>query len=373
MFFLAVIVGVLMIYMDDIKAFISTRTTEQVNFNSLAPEQIQEGMYIKGEIRVVTDCYRGQEVKLTGKAVNMEFIIPVGDKYIGIYCEDSTMRLLAANMLIYQDACDRGDSNPEEGIDPVEIQGVIKSMKGKSLEAYEEYAALSMFPEKYLPYVLETTEGQYLGREKGLVSAACFAICFLVVIIYILVIAARGNLRTVTQYCRKRGNREAVYRELEEFFYAGRAVCDILRLDDTFFLLIIKEKVFFAETKDILWVYSTEDAGKFKILTVAEPNVIKVKMRDGSAISIGIQDVNTLRSLMNHIASRIPYIFVGYDREIEKSYKHNRYELIRMVERRRQDYPDAREREMNRRANMADTEYQDIIVTNEREYREEGR
>lgn len=176
--------------------------------------------------------------------------------------------------------------------------------------------------------------------------------------IYITVRVARGNLRTVTQYCRKRGNKEAVYRELEEFFYAGRAICDILRVDDTFFMMVIKGDLFFAETKDILWVYSTEDANTLKILTVTDRNVIKIRMRDGSAMTIGIEDVNTLRSLMRHIAGRIPYVFIGYDKETEKLYKHNRYELIRMVDRRRLDYLDARRMDTDRQEGVSDTGYQ---------------
>lgn len=355
---LLIFVFVLAMHIEEVMEIIITITTEEVDFNSLSPEQIQENMYVKGEIQAVTGYYYGHENKVTKDAIDMEFIIPVGDKYIGIYCKDSTMRLLNANMKMYLDAYASGEDNPEEGITPVEIQGVIKPMKGESLEAYKEYAALSKSPENYLPYVLKETEGPYSDRPNFLVLVGILGVFMVGAAIYITVRVARGNLRTVTQYCRKRGNKEAVYHELEEFFYAGRAICDILRVDDTFFMMIIKGDMFFAETKDILWVYSTEDANTLKILTVTDRNVIKIRMRDGSAMTIGIEDVNTLRSLMRHIASRIPYVFIGYDKEIEKLYKHNRYELIRMVDRRRLDYLDARRMDINRQEEVIDAGYQ---------------
>ena len=365
------VLSVLALFIDDVMEFLVTTTIEQVDFNSLSPEQIQEDVYVKGEIRAVTGFYFGHENKATKNPVDMEFIIPVGDKYIGIYCEDLTMRQLDDNMTMYLDACASGEDNPEESTIPVEIQGIIKPMKGESLEAYKEYAALSKSPEKYLPYVLEETEESYTRRIEMFVIAGICAVVLLGGVIYITVRVARGNLRTVTQYCRKRGNKEAVYRELEEFFYAGRAICDILRVDDTFFMMVIKGDMFFAETKDILWIYSTDDANKFKILTVADKNVIKVKMRDGSAMTIGIEDVNTLRSLMRHIASRIPYVFIGYDKETEKLYKHNRYELIRMVDRRRLDYLDARRMDTDRQEGVRDTGYQVNMAVYGEMYREE--
>lgn len=334
---------------DDIKEFLAISTTGQVDLNSLSPDQIQENIYVKGEIRAVTGYYYGHEDRMTGDLVDMEYIIPLGDKYIGVYCEDSTMRLLETNMKMYQDARAGGADNPEEGISPVEVVGIIKPMEGESLEAYKEYAALSEFPANYLPYVLEERKNPYSSRTYTLVSIGICAVFLLGAGLYIAIRVVRGNMRTVNQYCRKRGNKEAVYRELEEFFYAERAICDILRLDDTFFMMVIKGDVFFAETKEILWIYSTEDANTFKALTVTSPHVIKIKMRDGSALTIGFQDVNLLNTLMRRIANRIPYVIIGYDRETEKLYKHNRQELIRMVERRRWSYLDAREKEINSR------------------------
>ena len=371
-FVLLCIFAVLAACIDDVMEFIVTTTTEQVDLNSLSPGQIRENVYVKGEIRAVTGFYYGHEDKVTKEPVDMEFIISVGDKYIGVYCKDSMMRQLDANMTTYLTAYVNGEDNPEEGINPVEIQGIIKPMKGESLKAYKEYAELSESPEKYLPYVLEEMEESYFDRTRIYVITGLCAIFLLWGILYIMIRVARGNLRTVTQYCKKRGNKEAVYRELEEFFYAGRAICDILRVDDTFFMMIIKGEVFFAETKDILWIYSTEDASKFKILTVADKDVIKIKMRDGSTMTIGIQDVNTLRSLMRHIASQIPYVFIGYDRETEKLYKHNRYELIRVIDRRRLDYMDARRMGINRQEEKMNMGYQKDVAVYGEMYREEG-
>ncbi len=325
---------------EDISTLIRLSGEEPQDFNSLTAAQIKEGMYVKGEILTPVDYYAYWTED--GKTTSKEFLVPVGEKeYMGLSCDGTTMDSLDANMETYWQALEKDDKTLVDGLTPVQVEGVIQKINGESLSFFQQFISQLQIEQEqknlFLPYVI--MEGRYgdIGIS-GLVVQGIFVLMLLFFSIYCIVgIVKQRNIKELKEYCLAQGDLEYGLSQMEQFYESGIPVHG-LRLDDAFFMMVMGSKVYFIETKNIVWIYPNITKHSTNGIPTGKTYAIKVKMRSGKENIIGVKNQRDMDEVMQYIGSRIPYVILGYDKEIEKIYNRNRNEMIQEVDRRRQEY-----------------------------------
>lgn len=336
-----VIIAVLVaVNAEDISTLIRLRGEEPQDFNSLSAEQIKEGMYVKGEILTPVDYYAYWTED--GKTTSKEFLVPVGEKeYMGLSCDGTTMDSLDANMKTYWQALEQNDKTLVDSLTPVQVEGVIQKLSGESLGFFQQFISELQIDQEqkslFLPYVI--MEGRYGDIEiSGLILQGIFVLILLLVSIYCIVgIVKRRNIKDLKKYCLAQGDLEYGLFQMEQFYEGGMPVQG-LRLDDRFFLMVVGSTVHFIETSDIVWIYPNVTQHSYNFIPTGKTYAIKVKKRNGREVFISVKNKRAMDEVMQYIGSRIPYVILGYDKEIEKIYNRNRNEMIQEVDRRRQEH-----------------------------------
>ena len=63
-----------------------------------------------------------------------------------------------------------------------------------------------------------------------------------------------------------------------------------------------------------------------------------VKLDNGKAYDIPMNREANMNEALNYIASNMPYLFIGYDKDFEKLYNKNRMDMRQIVRSRKQEY-----------------------------------
>lgn len=157
-------------------------------------------------------------------------------------------------------------------------------------------------------------------------------------IVFILYQAFTGkNLVDIEEYCKTQGNREWALKRLEEFYNAAPPV-NGLRINNEFFMHIVKNNVSFAETKEVLWVYLNVTKHTYNFIPTGNTYAILVMLADGTSITMNQKNKKTAAATMEYIGNSLPYIIFGYDEQISQVYGGNRQEMIRVVNERKMQY-----------------------------------
>ena len=320
------------------------RQEKPQDFNSLSAEQIKEGMYVKGEIPAPIEYYSYLEEEsylgLDGVTMYDAFIIPVGDKYMGISCEGATKDLLDNNMQININALVTNHEDIKSNMRHVQVEGVIKKLDDEFLENMSQktsaFQSITGQEISYIPYVLVEKEYSSIDWSHGRTDIILILV-FLGVSIYCIVGGIRGrNIKDLKKYFKTQEDLERGLIRIEHFYESGEPVHG-LRLDNRYFLMVVKDKVHFIETRDIVWIYPIMTKHSVYYIPTRKTYAIKIKKRNGKELKIDIRNKKIMDDLMSYIASRTPYIVLGYDKDIELIYIRNRNEMAQEVDRRRQE------------------------------------
>lgn len=313
---------------------------EPQDFNSLSAEEIKEGMYVKGEIPAPIEHYT---YWTEDRTMYDEYIIPVGDKYMGFSCEGITKDLLDENMKIYLWALKANDEEVMNSVKPVQVEGVIKKLSDESMDYYQQripYVQITIGQEiSYIPYVFveekySSTSSIDWSSEQG---RGILILVLLGVSVYCIAGGIRRrNIKDLKKYFGSQEDLEYGLTQIERFYESGTPVHG-LRLDNQYFLMVVNDKVHFIETRDIVWIYPNVTKHSVYYIPTRKTYAIKIKKRNGKELKIDIRNKKILDDLMSYIASQTPYIILGYDKEIELIYIRNRNEMAHEVDRRRQE------------------------------------
>ena len=157
-------------------------------------------------------------------------------------------------------------------------------------------------------------------------------------IIFILYQGFTGkNLEDIEEYCKTQGNREWALKRLEEFYKAAPPV-NGLRINNEFFMHVVRNNVSFAETREVLWVYLNVTKHSYNFIPTGKTYDIKVMLADGTSITMNQKNKKTADATMEYIGNSLPYIIFGYDEQIAQVYGGNRQEMMRVVNERKMQY-----------------------------------
>lgn len=315
-----------------------------VNLNELAIEDIQGGVRVKAEISKIYGVYCTHEKN--GKVKRKEYLILVGEKdnprFMGLVCGGSKMKKADAIRQFHQDYSD-GKRASVNSLKPLKIKGTIMPLEGEAYDLYQQSIDKLNLSEKereiFLPYAVKMGIISTYGYSK---SSATILRVFLIAVllsgiltIYIGVIG--GNIRKIEKYCREQGDKEMYMRELEDFYKSGIPVQGI-RMDEQYFMAVRGADCFFAESRDLLWVYKRITRHYTNGIPMGKTYALIVKKEDGTGFDIPMGKEAEADEAMKYVARKMPYLFFGYENDLRKKYFRNLDEMIYEVQRRRQEY-----------------------------------
>ena len=323
---------------------IKVLTQEPENLNSLNASQIQDGLFVEGEIITPIDSYIYQEKG--GAAFSQKYLIAVGEQeYMSLSCSDDTASKLNSNRETLLDAMRSDDPDLVVDIQPVKVRGVIRKLNTKSQEAFQKHMRSAGVTEEekglYLEY--ELVEGRFGDVTlSGLRGMGILILLFMFLGINCIVRGVkRKNLGGLKYYCEQQGDLEYGLFKMEQFYEEGIQEQG-LRFNDEFFLMIKGTKAYFAQTKHILWIYPHTTRYRVLfipiIIPVGKTYSLSVRKIDGTEIRVPVKNKRAMERMLEYISSSVPYVILGYNKDIERVYVRNRGEMIRMVEQRRQEH-----------------------------------
>lgn len=338
-FFWAIAAGILFYNRENIKILFD----RPVDIKGLAAEDIREGVRVKGSIDLIYDCYCHSEKR--GKIKSKEYLIPVGDKeYMGLVCEGSDMQEADAVMQFYWDYLERKEIS-SDSVKSMEIKGTIMPLEGDSFRIYNQYIDqadwLKGQKKHFLPYAVMVGD---IGSESkgGLIIWALFFLAAIAAGISVLSKGIKGtNLESLEKYCSEKGDKEMCMQQIENFYHGGIPVQGI-RIDKQYFMGVKGSSVFFAEIRDLLWVYQNVVKHRVNGIPTGKTYSLVVKKEDGEEFNIKMSSKKATNQAMEYVVRQIPYLIAGYDDELRDMFNKNRMEMVDIVARRRQEYMETR-------------------------------
>lgn len=333
---LAFIIGgiILITQMDNIKMILAP----SVNLNTLYADEITEGMKVKVEVGAIPGAYaQGQK---DGRVVESEYIIPVGEmEYMGLLLGKSYLDRAERNMEATWDYYE-GDDSAIDRIEKFTVTGKVVAMSGDSKEYYEEFMVMQgLEPEQeelFIPYMVVT--GSEAGGFTGdFIFFGIVAALSLIIGIYLLIRGLTGGaLKNIKKYCEATGNAEAAMQRLERFYEQTQPVGN-LRISPEFIMVQTSGSVLVNDASKILWAYQHIVRHYTNGIPTGKDYSIIVWMTDGTKMDIPMKGKKKTEETLDHIGRTLPYIFFGFDEQLQAAYNQNRQGMIQaMTERRAQ-------------------------------------
>lgn len=323
---------ILMTQMDNIKMILAPAE----ELDTLYADEIMESMKVKVEVGVIMDYYAYTEED--GRVIEKEYIIPVGtDEYMGLVLGKSYLDRADRNLDATWDYMD-GDDQALDRIETFTVTGRVVSMSGESKKFYNEFVnELGWEPEEeelFIPYMVMTgsAAGGFTGNFIFLGIVAALIIIFG---IYLLVRGITGGaLKGIKKYCEATGNAEAAMQRLERF-YAQTQPVEGIRISPEFIMVQTSSSVMVNDASKILWVYQHIVRHYTNGIPSGKTYSIMIWMTDGTKMDIPMKGKKKAEKALDYIGRCLPYIFFGFDDQIQAAYNQNRQGLIQAVTERR--------------------------------------
>lgn len=325
MVFLAIKIG-------DIKVLLAPKK----NLDELMVDEITTPMRVDADIEILYDYYTYSTKN--SKVEEKEYFIPVGEEeYMGVAMNGSDISIADDNMNATWDYMD-GDIDALDRIETIHVTGTILPLTGEEAMYYNQYIDELEWTEEekelFLPYVLKVG---YIGESnKGefVIMLVIAAVCFVIGIIW-LIWGLKGNyMKNIRKYCEASGNPEVMKERLERFYEMTPEVCGI-RISPEFYLSAKGNRAIFGETKSIIWAYQHVVKHSVNLIPVCKTYSIILANADGSRTEVVMKNKKKSEAALEHIANVLPYLFVGYDDQLNNAFNQNRQAMIETVAERR--------------------------------------
>ena len=308
-----------------------------VDLNTLYADEITDSMKVEVEVGAILDYYAYTEED--GRVIEKEYIVPVGEQYMGVVLGKSYLDQADRNLDATW-AYMEGDESALDRIEPITVTGRLVSMSGESKQFYNEYIdSLGWEPEEeevFIPYMVMT--GKAAGGFTG--DFIFFGIVALLIIafgIFLLVKGLTGGaLKNVRKYCEATGNKEMAMQRLERF-YAQTQPVEGIRVSPEFIMAQTSGAVLVNDTSKVLWVYQHVLRHYTNGIPTGKTYTILVWMTDGTKMEIPMKGKKKSEEALDYIGRALPYVFFGYDEQLQAAYNQNRQGMIQaMTDRRAQ-------------------------------------
>lgn len=302
------------------------------DLNTLYADEIRDSMKVKVEVGAILDYYAYTEEN--GRVIEKEYIIPVGEEeYMGVVLGKSYLDQADRNLdatWAYMD----GDDSALDRIEPIVVTGRVVSMSGESKQFYNEFVdSLGWEPEEeelFIPYMVMT--GKAAGGLTG--DFIFFGIVAALIIafgIFLLVKGISGGaLKNIRKYCESTGNKEMTMQRLEQFYALVQPV-EGIRVSPEFIMAQTGGAVLVNDASKVLWVYQHVTSHYTNGIPTGKSYTIMVWMTDGTKMEIAMKSKKKSEEALDYIGRTLPYIFFGYDEQLQAGYNQNRQAMIQAM------------------------------------------
>ncbi len=333
--FLFIIGGIILItQMDNIKMILAPA----VNLDTLYADEIKESMKVKVEVGDIREYYAYTEEG--GRVIEKEYIIPVGEKeFMGLVLGESYLEQADRDMEATWDYLD-GDESAINRIEFFTVTGKVVPMSGESKEFYDEFIyLLGLEPEQeelFIPYMVVTGSAAGGFTSNFIVFGIVAAVIIIIGICVLVRGLTGGALKDIKKYCEATGNAEAAMQRLERFYAQTQPVGN-LRVSPEFIMAQTSGKVMLTDASKVLWVYQHIVSHYTNGIPSGKDYSIMVWMTDGTKMDIPMKGKKKAEEALDYIGRSLPYLFFGFNEQIQAAYNQNRQGMIQaMTERREQ-------------------------------------
>ncbi len=309
------------------------------NLNEMTADEIVEGAYVKGTIKLIYGSYANTTQTKNGdsKVVSEEYVIPVGEsEYMGLVAGGSDMeksRILLNESDMYL------DDQSYEITSSFDVKGTIKRMDAESLMYYHEALGYDEMnaqdQELFLPYCLQAGK---IGSQdlSSLVIFTIFAVLFLGLALFFLIRALSGSSqKMLKQYC---GAHVGADEKIEQFYRTTKPV-NGLRVNHNYLLGSTADgNAIFLTPDDLVWAYTHVTRTRmYGVITVGKTYVVALRTRNRKQYMHGVKNEGQAKAVLEKIHETWPWVLIGYSGEMDEAYRKNLPAVLRAVDERRNE------------------------------------
>lgn len=302
----------------------------------MTAEQIVPGTYVEGTVYGIYDAYAGTTEERDGveREISCEYVIPVGEaEYMGLVVSEKDIAKCDALM---QESWAYLDGTSDEINGQFKVKGTILDMDAESLQYYQEYLREYADYENltaneqaaFLPYYLKAGYiGEHTFTEMALMTGLSALVLCMGVLCLILLLTGSGQ-RSVKKYCRENNAQEKVER-----FYESTVPVNGMRVSRDYLMgRFISSTVFFP-SEQLLWACTYVMSYKlFLVIPFGKICRVELHMKDGKCLYHDVRSESQANEVLMEIQKTLPWVMIGSSEELERMYKNNREEMIRLCE-----------------------------------------
>ncbi len=132
---------------------------------------------------------------------------------------------------------------------------------------------------------------------------------------------------SIKKYCMQSVNYDETMRRVEQFYNTSPLV-NGFRVSSDYVLVSSDIKTLFWEGKDLLWAYTDATTHYTYFIKTGTSYAVTLRSRDGEARTFQMKSEELAQEVLQYIHAQLPFVIIGYSKELESLYCNNREEMI---------------------------------------------
>lgn len=150
-------------------------------------------------------------------------------------------------------------------------------------------------------------------------------ISFFLLVGIMLIFIIRSERNVYKNFCKEFGNPDIKMKQLKKFSRTVQPICNTW-IDDEFIVYPNKELII--DATKVIWAFTEQQKNGEKI----EGYNLCLALNDGQINRIKYDNMFSAKRVLQRVNEEMPYIFIGYDEQIDQLYNINIYRLVNEVE-----------------------------------------
>lgn len=302
-------------------------------FEELKPEEIKEGLVVDASITANFGAFMERYEKNTStgskRTTALYYIIWTGTE------NDSDFRYMAVRVPAswedkMEDMADNTFDNKYS--EPIQVSGTIKEMNSSEIKYFTEYMmeygySKEQVNEMILPYYIH--QGSLGNTSSGVVYVIFGAGVILIAwgVIYLIMVMNGSKLKTIRKEIAESGYTEE---QVDADWTASAEILtkEALKIGQLFTYFSEGAKPHAIRNTRFVWAYMKTTTHKTNGITTGTTYEVLMFTKEKKEYSMPVSDEATARHVLEEMGKRMPWILLGYDEELRRSYRKNIDEFL---------------------------------------------
>lgn len=302
------------------------------DFESLEPHEIDDTKIVDASVTTNFGSFIEEYEKNTKTGAthttNLYYVIWTGDdestdfRYIGVKMPKSYQQVM--------DAMADATYNYEFS-EPVEVSGALRKMDDEELRYFKEYFLESgwteeEFEEGTLPYFIDY--GSLVGASGVFfVVVECIGILLIILAVIRIIYALSGGY--LKKFQRELDTLGCSVERADMEFHTAPLIVDSLRIGRIFTFYFSGNRPHIILNDKIVWAHqftTTHRTNGIKTGTTYEVVMYTIEKK---ALHASVSSQSSAHMVLDHMANTMPWVVLGYTKDIDKLYKHDFENFLR--------------------------------------------